>query len=202
MCPGGVVVNSSSQEGMLCVNGMSWHKRDGENSNSAIVTQITPDMVEGEHPLAGIEYQRIYEKKAFLLGGGGYNVPVMRVADFLENKKPRGLEVTPSVKPNVTVCDIKNALPEHVYSTLKIAVYEMGKKIRGFDMGGAVLSAVESRTSSPVRIVRDSDMQSLSVKGLYPVGEGAGYAGGIVSSAVDGLKAAEAIISKFKPREG
>ncbi len=198
MCPGGVVVNSASEQGMVCVNGMSWHKRDGENSNSALVTQITPEMVKGEHPLAGIEYQRFYEKEAFKLGGGDYSIPAIRVADFLQGNKPHKFDVMPTARPNTIPCDIKKALPKHVFDTLKLAIPEMGKRINGFDMGGAVLSAVETRTSSPVRILRDTDMQSQSVKGLYPVGEGAGYAGGIVSSAVDGLKAAEAIISKFK----
>ncbi len=198
MCPGGVVVNSASEEGMVCVNGMSWHKRDGNNSNSAVVTQISPDMIEDIHPLSGIEYQREYEKVAFKLAGGNYDIPAIRVADFLEGRKPKAFEVMPTVMPDAILCDIKDTMPEHVYQTIKLALPEMGKRIKGFDMGGAVLSAVETRTSSPVRILRGDDMQSVSVSGLYPVGEGAGYAGGIVSSAVDGLKAAEAIISKYR----
>ena len=197
MCPGGVVVNSSNEENALCVNGMSWFKRDGVNSNSAIVCQISPEMTRGEHPLSGIYYQREYEKKAFLLGGANYYTPAMRVGDFLSDAKPRTFEVAPTVLPGAIACDIKEALPEYVYETIKLAIPEMGKKLKGFDMGGAVLSAIESRTSSPVRILRGSDFQSVNVGGLYPVGEGAGYAGGIVSSAVDGLKAAEAIISEF-----
>ncbi len=201
MCPGGVVVNSSSEENALCVNGMSWFKRDGANSNSAIVCQITPEMTGGNHPLAGIYFQREYEKKAFELGGGNYSVPAMRVSDFLEGRNPSDFETQPTAKQGAVPCDISSALPQQISETIKLAIPEMGKKLKGFDMGGAVLSAVESRTSSPVRILRGEDYQSVNVGGLYPAGEGAGYSGGIVSSAVDGLKAAEAIISKYCAKE-
>ena len=196
MCPGGVVVNSASEPGMLCVNGMSRYKRDGANSNSAIVCRISPEML-GGGPLAGVAFQRKYERAAFELGGAGYGVPAMRVGDFLEGSSPKAFEVIPTVKPKAVPVDIKGALPEKVYEAIKLAIPEMGKRIQGFDMGGAVLSAVESRTSSPVRILRDEGFQSVNTPGLYPAGEGAGYAGGIVSSAVDGLRAAEAIISKY-----
>lgn len=201
MCPGGVVVNSASESGALCVNGMSWHKRAGENSNSAIVCQVTPEMTGGKSPLSGLLYQRKFEGKAFELGGANYSVPAMRVCDFMSGDKARPFEVMPTAKPAAVQCDIKNALPQKVYETIKLALPEMGKKIKGFDMGGAVLSAVESRTSSPVRILRDTDFQSPSARGLYPAGEGAGYAGGIVSSAVDGLRAAEAIIGQFSSKD-
>ena len=196
MCPGGVVVNASSEEGMLCVNGMSEYKRAGANSNSAIVCQVTPDMT-GEKPLSGIAYQRKYEQKAFELGGSNYSVPAMRVCDFLEGSSPKGFEVMPTALPSAVPADIKNAMPEKVYQAIKAALPIMGGKIRGFDMGGAVLSAVEARTSSPVRIVRDESFKSVNVKGLYPAGEGSGYAGGIISSAVDGLRAAEALMARY-----
>ena len=196
MCPGGVVVNASSEEGMLCVNGMSEFKRAGENSNSAIVCQVMPDMTGGD-PLSGIAYQRKYEQKAFELGGANYSVPAMRVCDFLEGGAPKEFEVMPTALPSAVPADIKNALPEKVCDAIKAALPIMGGRIKDFDMGGAVLSAVEARTSSPVRIVRDDSFQSVNVKGLYPAGEGAGYAGGIVSSAVDGLRAAEALMARY-----
>ena len=196
MCPGGVVVNSASERDMLCVNGMSRYKRDGENSNSAVVCRISPDMT-GQGPLAGIAFQRKYERIAFELGGADFSVPAMRVCDFIEGGKAKAFEVIPTAQPKAVPCDLKDALPEKVYETIKLAIPEMGKKIQGFDMGGAVLSAVESRTSSPVRISRGEDFQSVNTRGLYPAGEGAGYAGGIVSSAVDGLRAAEAIIAGY-----
>jgi uncharacterized FAD-dependent dehydrogenase len=195
MCPGGVVVNSASEQGMLCVNGMSRYRRDAQNSNSAIVTQITPD-ASGD-PLSGIYLQRRYEKAAFELGGGGYAVPAMRVCDFLQGDKAHDFEVMPSVKPSALPCDITQALPPEVVGAIKAALPQMGRMLKGFDMGGAVLSAVESRTSSPVRILRGDDFLSVNAEGIYPAGEGAGYAGGIVSSAVDGMRAAEAIILKY-----
>ncbi len=199
MCPGGVVVNSSSERNMLCVNGMSRYRRDAHNSNSAIVTQILPD--DSGDPLSGIKMQRHYESAAFELGGGGYAVPAMRVCDFLQGGKAKDFEVMPSAKPLAIPCDITKALPEKISHAIKSALPEMAKKLKGFDMGAAVISAIESRTSSPVRILRGKDFCSVNVGGLYPAGEGAGYAGGIVSSAVDGLRAAEAIIEKYSPNE-
>jgi uncharacterized FAD-dependent dehydrogenase len=199
MCPGGVVVNSSSERDMLCVNGMSRYRRDAQNSNSAIVTQISPD--DASDALSGIKLQRHYESAAFELGGSGYAVPAMRVSDFLQGGKAKNFEVMPSVKPAAVPCDITGALPEKVAHAIKAAITEMAKKLKGFDMGGAVLSAIESRTSSPVRILRNEDFCSVNVEGLYPAGEGAGYAGGIVSSAVDGLRAAQAIIEKYSPND-
>lgn len=198
MCPGGVVVNSANEEGALCVNGMSEHDRSARNSNSAIVVGVTPKMTKGDNALSGIYYQKKYEKLAFELGGGDYNVPAMRVADFLNDDKPSGFEVMPTVMPKAVVRDIKEALPREAAETIKQAIPMMGKKIAGFDMGGAVLSAIESRTSSPVRIIRGDKLMSVNVDGLYPTGEGAGYAGGIVSSAVDGLRVASVIIEKYR----
>ena len=199
MCPGGVVVNASSEKNMLCVNGMSLYKRDGKNSNSAVVCRVNPETM-GESPLTGIELQRKYERIAFELGGGDYGVPAMRVCDFLEDGKPKAFGVIPTALPKALPCSIKSTLPESVYETIKRALPEMGKRIKGFDMGDAVLSAVESRTSSPVRITRNEGFQSVNTAGLYPAGEGAGYAGGIVSSAVDGLRAAESIIGRYSSK--
>ena len=199
MCPGGIVVNSANREGALCVNGMSNHKRNSDNSNSAIVTGITSDMTKGTHALSGMYYQMKFEQRAFKLGGSNYNVPSMRLADFLSGDKPKPFEVMPSVMPKAFLCDIKETLPNDVYETIKYAIPKMAERIVGFDMGGAVLSAVESRTSSPVRILRGDDFMSVNVKGLYPAGEGAGYAGGIISSAVDGLRAAGVIIEEYSP---
>ena len=197
MCPGGVIVNSANEKDALCINGMSMHKRNGTNSNSAIVSAVIPDMFGSEHVLAGIYLQRQYEQEAFKLGGNNYNVPAMRLCDFLSGDVPKKFEVLPTVMPNAQLSDISKCLPKDVCETIKKAIPIMGMKIKGFDMGGAVLSAVESRTSSPVRILRGDDLMSVNVNGLYPAGEGAGHAGGIVSSAVDGLRVASVIIEKY-----
>ncbi len=194
MCPGGYVVAAASEEGMMCVNGMSNYKRDGENSNSAVLVQIDTKDFGSEHPLAGMYFQRSLEKKAFDAGGGKYFAPAQRVDDFLNaNEKKEVCKVLPTYKPGVKFCDLSEILPEFMCDALREGIVHMGKKLHGFD-SDAILTAVESRSSSPVRIERDKETgESLSVKGIYPVGEGAGYAGGIVSAAVDGIKAAEKI---------
>ncbi len=196
MCPGGKVVNASSEEKMLVVNGMSEFARNAENSNSALLVGVTPDDFDSESPLAGMYFQRKIENEAFKLGGENYSVPVQRLSDFINNRKSTMLgEVTPSVLPKYELCNLKEILPEYVSLAMIQAIAEMGKKLKGFDSGDAVLSGVETRSSSPIRILRDSDtLQSIAVKGLYPCGEGAGYAGGIISTAVDGIKCAEKII--------
>lgn len=198
MCPGGKVVNASSEENMLVVNGMSEFARDAENSNSALLVGINPSDFGSDSPLAGMYFQRKLESSAFKLGGENYNAPVQRVEDFMCNKKSTGLgEVTPSISPDFELCDLNALFPEFVSTAMKQAITEMGRKLKGFDNGDAVLTGVETRSSSPIRILRSQDtLQSIGLEGLYPCGEGAGYAGGIISAAVDGIKCAEKIIAK------
>lgn len=198
MCPGGRVVNSSSEEGRLCVNGMSFHARDLANANAAIVVSVTPEDF-GREALDGIAFQRDLEEKAYAMGGGSWRAPVQLASDYLKGRGSRSLKnVMPSVGPDFTLAPVHELLPAPVTESLKEGLTIFGRRIRGFDRSG-VLTGVETRTSAPVRILRGSDHQSLSHQGLYPTGEGAGYAGGIVSAAVDGIKAAEAVIGRFDP---
>ena len=195
MCPGGYVVAASSEEGRLAVNGMSCFARDAENSNSALLVNVGPEDYGSEHPLAGMYFQRELEEKAFIAGGSDYHAPVAVLRDFMEGHVSESFgKVKPSYRPDVRFAAPEEYLPDFVCESLKMGIAEMGKKIRGFDDGDTVLTGIESRSSSPVRINRGEDMQSISLKGLYPCGEGAGYAGGIVSAAVDGMKCAEAVI--------
>ncbi len=195
MCPGGVVVNASSEDGRLCTNGMSEFARDGVNSNAALLVGVAPEDFKSSSPLAGVEFQRDLEQKAFETGGG-FNAPVQRVEDFLNNRKSAFLgEVKPSIAPGYSLSNLNDILPEAVSGGMKQAIASMGKRLSGFDDGDAVLTGPETRSSSPVRILRNAEtLQSISVAGLYPCGEGAGYAGGIISAAVDGIKCAEQII--------
>ena len=194
MCPGGVVVTASSEEGMLVVNGMSEYARDGENANSAILIGVEPDYFESEHPLSGIEFQRELERKAFLLGGGDYTAPAQLVGDFIKDRPSAKLgAVKPSCTTGVTMSDIRKVLPDNITAPRKDALFSFDRQFKGFLLPDAVLTAVESRSSSPVRILRD-DLYQSNIRGLYPCGEGAGYAGGIVSAAVDGLRCAEAVL--------
>lgn len=194
MCPGGEVIAASSEAGGIVTNGMSRYARSRPNANSALLVGITPADFGGDGPLAGIAFQRMWEQKAFAVGGGDYFAPAQRVGDFLGGKASAAMgDVLPSYTPGVTPCDLADCLPEFAVRTLRKAIVEMDNKLHGFAMPDAAMTAVESRSSSPLRILRDEQFQSISVKGLYPAGEGAGYAGGIISSAVDGLKAAEAI---------
>lgn len=200
MCPGGYVVAAASEEGMVCVNGMSNYNRGGENANSAVLVQIGPEDFGSGHPLAGMYLQREIEKKAFIAGGGRYNAPAQRLGEFLGNKyEENDSFVRHTYRPGITMCNLNDVLPKFMCSALKEGIAGMAKKLKGFDDVGALVTAVESRSSSPVRIERENEtFESLWAKGLYPVGEGAGYAGGIVSSAIDGIKAAEKIYCKYK----
>lgn len=198
MCPGGYVVNSASEEETVVTNGMSYFGRNGENANSALLVSVTPEDITSKDPLAGFEFQRDIEKKAYIAGGGSYAAPCQRVGDFLKiGIKAENDEVTPTIKPGVKECDISQIFPEFVTRSLKEALPLLDKKLSGFASPEAILTAPETRSSSPVTLVRSSkDLQSVSVKGLYPCGEGAGYAGGIMSAAVDGIRCAEAVIKK------
>jgi len=198
MCPGGEVVAASSEEGRLAVNGMSCFARDAVNSNSALLVNVSSEDYGSDHPLAGMHFQRRLEENAYNAGGGGYSAPVCTVGELMDKQLGNGFgRVAPSYTPAVRKALPDEYLPDFVCESLRLGITEMGKKIDGFDDREAVLTGIESRSSSPVRINRGDDLQSLSVRGLYPCGEGAGYAGGIVSAAVDGMKCAEAVIQKM-----
>lgn len=198
MCPGGEVVPAASEEGMICTNGMSDFSRNAVNSNSALLIGVNPEDYRSSHPLAGIEFQREIERKAFEHVNGGYKAPVQRVGDFLNNTNTSSLgEVIPSYKRGYEFCEMDRFLPGYVTKSMREAIIVMNKYLEGFSHPDAVLTGPETRSSSPVRILRDREsLESVSVKGLYPCGEGAGYAGGIVSAAVDGIKCAEKILLK------
>ncbi|MCX0399869.1 NAD(P)/FAD-dependent oxidoreductase [Clostridium perfringens] len=200
MCPGGVVVNASSEEKRLCVNGMSYHARDKENANSALVVTVGPNDFGGDHPLEGMKFQRHYEELAFKLGGGNYNTPVQLVGDFMKDRVTTKLgKVNPSVLSNgYRFEDLRKCLPSYVIDGLKEGITDFDRKIKGFGHSDSVLTGIETRTSAPVRIERNEKLQSISLEGLYPAGEGAGFAGGIVSAAVDGLKVAENIMKEYR----
>ena len=195
MCPGGTVVAAASEKEGVIVNGMSSLARDGQNANSALLVGIEPKDFPSEHPLAGIYYQREIEHKAFELAGGNYKAPAQLVGDFLQNQESTVLgDVEPTYPIGVTLTDLGKCLPEKVKHTMQSAIVEMDKKLNGFKLYDAVLTAPETRSSSSVRIVRDEFLQC-NISGVYPCGEGAGYAGGIVSAAVDGIKCAHAVLS-------
>lgn len=196
MCPGGEVVPAASEENMVCTNGMSYFNRDAVNSNSALLVGVNPEDYNSAHPLAGIEFQRNIEKSAFNLGLGEYKAPIQRVEDFLNKRKSTSLgEINPSYKRGYTLENLDNALPSFITDSMREAIVKMDNYLKGFNYPDAVLTGVETRSSSPVRILRDREtLQSVSLQGLYPCGEGAGYAGGIVSAAVDGIKCAEKVL--------
>lgn len=198
MCPGGKVVNASSEQNRLCTNGMSEFARNERNSNAALLVGVSPEDYRSDSPLGGMYFQRELEEKAFALGGGGFSAPVQRVGDFINNKKSDNLgEVLPSIEPDFTLSDLNTILPEEISQSMKEAIISMGRKLKGFDNPDAVLTGPETRSSSPIRILRNVDtLESVGLKGLYPCGEGAGYAGGIISAAVDGIKCAEKVIEK------
>lgn len=193
MCPGGTVVAATSEEGHVVTNGMSQYSRVERNANSGIVVDISPADYPG-HPLAGIDFQRKLEQNAFILGGSNYDAPGQLVGDFLaKTASTKFGSVLPSYKPGVKLGDLSKALPDFAIQAMREAILAFDKKIPGYAMHDAVLTGVETRTSSPIRIKRDESLQSINTKGLYPAGEGAGYAGGILSAAVDGLKVGEAV---------
>jgi hypothetical protein len=197
MCPGGTVVAAASEDGRLVTNGMSQYSRRERNANAGIVVGVTPEDFPADaraNPLAGIAFQRHWEEKAFLAGGASWFAPCQLVGDFLKDKPSTVLgSVIPSYKPGVTPTDLNLCLPEYATIAMREALQAFGRQIPGFSMEEAVMTGVETRTSSPVRMTRGADFQSLNVKGLYPSGEGAGYAGGILSAAVDGIKVAESL---------
>ena len=201
MCPGGVVVPAASEEFCLAVNGMSYYKRNLENANSAVLVNVYPEDfrdAENINPLAGIEFQRSLERAAYELGGGGYKAPVQLVGDFLKNQESKFLgEVYPSYETGFQLSNLNECLPEFVSKALREGLLRMESKIKGFTKFDSVLTAVESRSSSPVKMVRDEQMFS-NIYGIIPCGEGAGYAGGIISAAVDGIRCAEALCNALE----
>lgn len=197
MCPGGYVVNASSEEGRLAVNGMSYHSRAGENANSAIIVTVTPKDYGSDHPLAGMEFQRKLEEKAFHLAQG--KIPVQRYEDFCKNRATDSFgKIHPSMKGSYAPANVREILPEIVAASIEEGIRCFDQKLQGFADPDALLSGVESRTSSPVRISRDPSTLEGSIKGLYPCGEGAGYAGGITSAAMDGIRIAEAVAGQLR----
>ena len=193
MCPGGTVVATASEPGRVVTNGMSQYSRNERNANAGIVVGITPADYPG-HPLAGIEFQRHWEERAFVAGGGDYSAPGQRVGDFIAGRASVSLgDVVPSYKPSVTATDLSTCLPDYAIAAIREALPAFERQVRGFAMDDAVLTGVETRTSSPISIKRGDDFQSINTRGLYPAGEGAGYAGGILSAAIDGIKVAEAV---------
>ncbi len=198
MCPGGQVVAACSEPGRVVTNGMSHYSRNERNANAGIVVGITPADFGSDHPLAGMALQRQLEEKAFELGGKNYNAPAQLVGDFLAGRPSTGPgSVIPSYTPGVTWTDLSQALPYYAISAIREAIPVFEKSLRGFAMQDAVLTGVETRTSSPIRIARKDNFESVNTSGLYPTGEGAGFAGGIISAAVDGMKVAEAVARKI-----
>lgn len=197
MCPGGYVVNASSEEGRLCVNGMSYSGRNSLNANSAIIVSVNRDDFGSDDVLAGMEFQRRLEKKAYELGNG--KIPVQEYKDFKSNTISGGAgDITPQIKGDYMPANLRQLLPEDINEAIIESIDKFGYTIEGFNRDDAILAGVESRTSSPVRILRNDDFEG-SVEGLYPCGEGAGYAGGITSAAMDGIKVAEAVMKKYRP---
>ncbi|MDH5527530.1 MAG: NAD(P)/FAD-dependent oxidoreductase [Nitrospirota bacterium] len=201
MCPGGTVVAATSETGCVVTNGMSQYSRNEQNANSAIVVDVTPEDYPGS-PLAGIDFQRHWEQRAFELGGGTYDAPAQRVGDFLAGRpSTHGGAVEASYTPGIRLGDLSQALPDYAVEAIREALPAFDRQIKGFAMDDALLTAVETRTSSPVRIPRNEAFSSLNTVGLYPAGEGAGYAGGILSAAVDGIKVAEAVVLSMAGKE-
>ncbi len=197
MCPGGYVVNSSSEEKRVAINGMSYRSRDGENANSAIIVSVTPDDFDSESPLAGIEFQRKLEEKSYIEGNG--NIPVQLLKDFRAGIKSQEFgEVKPAIKGGYTFANLRNVLPDFISDSIVEGMDMFSGKIKNFNRDDVILAGVESRTSSPLRIRRDDNFES-NIKGIYPCGEGAGYAGGITSAAMDGIKVFDGISLKYKP---
>ncbi|MDD2647621.1 MAG: NAD(P)/FAD-dependent oxidoreductase [Eubacteriales bacterium] len=199
MCPGGVVVAAASQSGGVVTNGMSNFDRKGENANSALLVSIEPSDFEDEHPLAGLALQRLWERRAFIAGGESYRAPCQRLEDFMKGLPSRKLgSVCPSYLPGVEPANLSDCLPEYVVESMREGIKIFARQLRGFDMADALLTGVETRSSSPVRIKRTQSGQEASVAGVYPCGEGAGYAGGIMSAAVDGLRCAQSALDALE----
>lgn len=197
MCPGGVVVNASSEEGGLVVNGMSMHDRMADNSNSALVVGVKPEDFEGASPLAGVEFQRKYERLAYSICKG--RAPIQLAKDFVKGKESESLDgVFPSISGETEFADLRKCLPDFVAETLRDGLLFFDGRLKGYSSGGAVMTGVEMRTSAPLRILRNENGESISLGGLYPAGEGAGYAGGIMSAAIDGIHVAEKILNRNK----
>lgn len=198
MCPGGQVISSATEEGGLVTNGMSEHRRDGRNSNAAMLVSVTPEDFPDRTPLSGIMLQRSIEQAAFACGGGGFRAPVQRLGDFLENRESVSFgEVVPTYPQGTVFAPLSAYLPEYVMNSLQNGILDMDKWMPGYAMPDAVLTGAETRTTSPVRVLRNANTyMSVSAEGLYPCGEGAGYGGGIVSSAVDGLRAVNAYLAR------
>jgi len=202
MCPGGEVVAAASEDNRLVTNGMSFYKRDKANANSALVVNVVPEDFGLSNPLSGMEFQRHYEELAYKLGGGNYKAPVQLVGDFLKDRVSSKIgKVIPSYKPGYEFKELKNCLPLFVTEALKEGLINFDRKIKGYAAEDAVMTGIETRTSAPVRIERNENFQVNKALGLYPAGEGAGYAGGIISAAVDGLRIAEAIMKEWAPIE-
>ena len=198
MCPGGFVMPATSEEGGVVTNGMSNYARDGKNANAALIAQVTRADFKDDSPLAGVEYQRQIERAAYLAGGGKYKAPVQTVGDFLLDKQSGAFgAVLPTYAVGTSFADMRSVLPAPIVQALKTAITDMDKRLCGFANPDALITGAETRTSSPVRIERDETLQSVSVKRLYPCGEGAGYAGGITSSAADGMRVADAVFAEF-----
>lgn len=201
MCPGGKVIACSSEEGGVVTNGMSEYARDSGIANSAVVVTVSTSDFSSKHPLAGVDFQREWERKAFLTGGENYTAPAQTVQDFLTGISSASFNQQPSYRPGYSPSNLHSSLPMVVSEVLARALIDFNKKIKGFAGSEAILTGIESRTSAPVRILRDESGQSLNIKGLFPAGEGAGYAGGITSSAVDGLRAAEKLMGLYLPQD-
>ena len=202
MCPGGQVVAAASEPGGVVVNGMSLYARDGENANSALLVNVLPEDFGDDDALAGVRFQRRWEQAAFRLAGGDYRAPAQRVEDFLKNRPSAGPgEVAPTYRPGVTWTALDGCLPGFVTGALRQSLPLLDRKLKGFAHPDAVLTGVETRSSSPVRILRGEDLQS-NLRGLYPCGEGAGYAGGIMSAAVDGMRCGERIVEEWRVKSG
>ena len=202
MCPGGQVVAAASEAEGVVVNGMSLYARDGENANSALLVNVLPEDFGGDDPLAGVRFQRRWERAAFEAGGGDYRAPAQRVGDFLARRPSAGSgKVGPSYRPGVKWGSLDGCLPEFVTESMREALPLLDRKLKGFAHPDAVLTGVETRSSSPVRVERDADCRS-NLRGLYPCGEGAGYAGGIMSAAVDGIRCAEAVLGRRSKERG
>ena len=201
MCPGGYVVAAASQTGGVVTNGMSNAARENENANAALLVTLAPEDFPYPGAFGGMQWQEELERRAFAVGGSNYHAPAQTVADFLEKRPSERLgAVHPSYRPGVTLCDLHDVLPKRITDTLEQALPALEERLTGFAAPDAVLTAPETRSSSPVRIPRDKTLQA-SLRGLYPCGEGAGYAGGIMSAAVDGMLCAEAVMHSGKKEE-